>query len=291
MEGTKVFKSFDANCQAPNERNWYNAKVGPVQTKIKINSEEIPSKIGVTVFSVPDQPTIFKPKGILAAGIVILFVLFLVCSELRETKLQLQEVQALVARMEEKASSLDRQRTYDETKEGTILEADASNIRFKREASNENKTRAYPLVANFIGAYPESVIKEGGVISPWFKDPFNSGEFSLGDVALKDGKGSAVVPETGLYFVYAQVYYSNAAKPNSFSIKLLDFANQERVIATCVNPPASVGESTCYTATVQYIRKGTKVQLWQRETDRYVLFRRGQTFFGIVLLRPTETEP
>lgn len=44
-----------------------------------------------------------------------------------------------------------------------------------------------------------------GLISPWFKDKTASGEFNLKNTTFREAKGSVVVPESGLYFIYAQV--------------------------------------------------------------------------------------
>ncbi|CAA9997471.1 unnamed protein product, partial [Nesidiocoris tenuis] len=170
----------------------------------------------------------------------------------------------------------------------TTQTAPSSTERGKREAEIVTN-HGFPLLAHYKGGLPESTVTEGaggfdadvgcpGLISPWFKDKTASGEFNLKNTTFREAKGSVVVPESGLYFIYAQVYYLTRNSSNSYSITVSDDLLRETILATCSSPPNELGESSCYTATARALKKDDRLQLRQRERNRHILLRQGQTF-------------
>lgn len=145
-----------------------------------------------------------------------------------------------------------------------------------------------PLLAHLKGAIPEAVIRDGGsIIAPWFVDNTANGEYALANVLLQEGRGKVVIVEKGLYFIYAQVYYLTSSSLNSFSINVeSEDEHSLNVIAMCSAEATTTKQSevSCYTAVVRYLQPGDKIYITQRERNRRVVFRDGQTFLGITML-------
>lgn len=271
------------------------------RTRIKLSNGIIPSHIKVDV--VPKKK-VFVERWSVILVLILLFtsyvLLGLMYFELKTTKDELKSLENLIKSLGKwepdevprsglsVASALINQNLED-TKSGgptTASPPASSTERDKREADSF-VNHGFPLLAHYKGGLPESVVNEGGLISPWFKDKYASGEFALKNTTFKGAKGSVVVPEAGLYFIYAQVYYLTRNVSNSYSITLMHETGLEIPLATCSSPPNEQGESSCYTATARALKKDDKLQLRQRERNRHILLRQGQTFLGLVLLSPS----
>ncbi|KAF6213441.1 hypothetical protein GE061_011160 [Apolygus lucorum] len=271
------------------------------RTRIKLSNGIIPSHIKVDVLP---KKKLFVGRWSIILVLLLLFtsyvLLALMYFELRTTKDELRSLENLVKSLGKweldevprsgmsMASALSNQ-NIENTRSGgptTASPPASSTERDKREADSF-MNHGFPLLAHYKGGLPESVVNEGGLISPWFKDKFASGEFALKNTTFKEAKGSVVVPEAGLYFIYAQVYYLTRNVSNSYSITLMHESGLEIPLATCSSPPNEQGESSCYTATARALKKDDKLQLRQRERNRHILLRQGQTFLGLVLLSPS----
>uniref|UniRef100_A0A1B6CP16 THD domain-containing protein n=1 Tax=Clastoptera arizonana TaxID=38151 RepID=A0A1B6CP16_9HEMI len=159
-------------------------------------------------------------------------------------------------------------------------------------ARNERAVPARgPLLAHFKGALPEAVIQDGGIIAPWYVDIPSSKEHLLNNLILLEGRGKIEILEKGLYFIYAQVYYLTTEALNSFSIHVEEAGRRETVLATCstVSKTVNLSEVSCYTAIAHYLMPGDRIFILQRERNRRIVFRNGQTFFGVTMLNPGKT--
>lgn len=144
-----------------------------------------------------------------------------------------------------------------------------------------------PLLAHLKGAIPEAVIRDGGIIAPWFFDSTANGEYALANVLLQEGRGKVEIVEKGLYFIYAQVYYLTSSSLNSYSVNVeSEDEHSMNVIAMCSAEATTTKQSevSCYTAVVRYLYPGEKIYITQRERNRRIIFRDGQTFLGITML-------
>ncbi|KAF2881970.1 hypothetical protein ILUMI_24198 [Ignelater luminosus] len=95
--------------------------------------------------------------------------------------------------------------------------------------------------------------------------------------------GSIKIQESGLYFVYAQIYYLDEHDTNGYHI----YKNQQ-VLLQCTTMTHSndrVSKSnTCYTAGVDYLVEGDQISVRDLSDGRYSLFETGKSFFGVVKL-------
>uniref|UniRef100_A0A0A9YLE0 Tumor necrosis factor ligand superfamily member 13B n=2 Tax=Lygus hesperus TaxID=30085 RepID=A0A0A9YLE0_LYGHE len=274
------------------------------RTRIKLSNGIIPSHIKVDVLP---KKKVFVESWSIILVLLLLFTSYVLLAmlyfELKTTKSELKTLENLIKSLGKwepdevprsgmsVASALINQNSQDtrSTNAGdptTVSPPASSTERDKREADSF-MNHGFPLLAHYKGGLPESVVNEGGLISPWFKDKYASGEFALKNTTFKEAKGSVVVPEAGLYFIYAQVYYLTRNVSNSYSITLKHESGLEIPLATCSSPPNEQGESSCYTATARALKKDDKLQLRQRERNRHILLRQGQTFLGLVLLSPS----
>ncbi|XP_022196794.2 protein eiger [Nilaparvata lugens] len=113
----------------------------------------------------------------------------------------------------------------------------------------------------------------GGVIQDW-NTIFSSSS------ALNMREGKLTVNNAGLYFVYAQVFYSNAHDVNSFRI-----IHNEQSIMQCTtytnHNTNSAPRYSCFTGALAYLAEGDHLYVRDIEERRHTLFERTKTFFGL----------
>ncbi|KAJ1527806.1 hypothetical protein ONE63_007755 [Megalurothrips usitatus] len=136
------------------------------------------------------------------------------------------------------------------------------------------------------GAHPEAVV-EAGHVGPWFvdtkavKDSRLSSSFQL----REDGE-SVEVESSGLYFIYAQVYYLTSHALNSFTIKLAPKDTDNSItLAYCSGntvSTSSTSEVSCFTAAMHTLQVGDRIYVQQREKNRRLIMRSGHSFLGLV---------
>ncbi|KAJ1527808.1 hypothetical protein ONE63_007755 [Megalurothrips usitatus] len=155
-----------------------------------------------------------------------------------------------------------------------------SVIRAKRET-----TQGFQAI-HLKGAHPEAVV-EAGHVGPWFvdtkavKDSRLSSSFQL----REDGE-SVEVESSGLYFIYAQVYYLTSHALNSFTIKLAPKDTDNSItLAYCSGntvSTSSTSEVSCFTAAMHTLQVGDRIYVQQREKNRRLIMRSGHSFLGLV---------
>lgn len=127
-----------------------------------------------------------------------------------------------------------------------------------------------------------------GMIAPWHADEQGAGDFLLSKFQLREGNGAVEVLEKGLYYIYAQVYYTTTESSNSFSIKLREKgkSSHEELAVCSVNIAVKqyMSEVSCFTSVVRFLNATDRVFLWQRERNRRMVLRNGFSFFGFVHL-------
>lgn len=165
--------------------------------------------------------------------------------------------------------------------------------RGKKKNKRKNRRRrghGTPKASHFIGAFPEPHIKDGGILAPWLLDKDAIKDFSLVTKVPSRGREAVEIVDSGLYFIYAQVYYITP-KPeirahNSFSIMLKPLSGIEVMLAQCATLGDTTvgGDASCFTATAFSLSAGDLVYIKQRERDRNIIMKRGQTFLGLILL-------
>ncbi|KAL1123231.1 hypothetical protein AAG570_002318 [Ranatra chinensis] len=155
------------------------------------------------------------------------------------------------------------------------------------------RTRRGINFVHLLGGHPESVIRDEGLIAPWFVDKSASGEFGFtSDLNLVKGQGVVEIRETGLYLIYAQVFYFTSSPQNSFSLMMHPKGNrwddEGSPLSTCSayygGRSDDSGEISCFTCVARKLARGDRIYLLQRERNRMLLFREGKSFLGVVLL-------
>ncbi|KAL1493238.1 hypothetical protein ABEB36_011330 [Hypothenemus hampei] len=96
-------------------------------------------------------------------------------------------------------------------------------------------------------------------------------------------EGYLTIKESGLYLVYAQIYYLDEHDLNGYRV----FKNDKMILQCTVSLHSGTRVqkgNTCYTAGVEYIAEGDKISLGDILHDHYSLFEPGKSFFGLIKL-------
>ncbi|XP_060515867.1 uncharacterized protein LOC132695570 [Cylas formicarius] len=95
--------------------------------------------------------------------------------------------------------------------------------------------------------------------------------------------GTITIKESGLYFIYAQIYYLDEHDRNGYAIEK---NNQKLLMCTVAahSEQRLTKGNTCYTAGVDYVAEGDTINIVDLSHDRYSIFDTGKSFFGLVKL-------
>ncbi|KAK7863360.1 hypothetical protein R5R35_004333 [Gryllus longicercus] len=157
----------------------------------------------------------------------------------------------------------------------------------RRVHPNKKPNIRGPVASHFKGGVPETYIRDGGLLAPWFPDDKASAAFSL-KYEFREGKGTIEVTEEGLYLIYAQVYYLTTEPLNTYVINVREKDAPAKPIAYCssnaVVPEGGVSEVSCYTAVIRYLNATNQVYITQRDRNRRMILRDGHSFMGLICL-------
>ncbi|XP_049806909.1 uncharacterized protein LOC126249276 isoform X4 [Schistocerca nitens] len=142
-------------------------------------------------------------------------------------------------------------------------------------------------VAHFKGGQPETFIRDGGLVAPWFLDDAASGRFSFSAFQLKQGKAAVEVTESGLYYIYSQIHYLTSQVTNSYSLNLRHGSqSNSSVLSYCSASSGSqtLNEVSCFTSVVRYLNSTDRIFVQQRDMNRRIILRDGYSYLGVVRL-------
>ncbi|XP_049787675.1 uncharacterized protein LOC126191005 isoform X4 [Schistocerca cancellata] len=142
-------------------------------------------------------------------------------------------------------------------------------------------------VAHFKGGQPETFIRDGGLVAPWFLDDAASGRFSFSAFQLKQGKAAVEVTESGLYYIYSQIHYLTSQVTNSYSLNLRHGSqSNSSVLSYCSASSGSqtLNEVSCFTSVVRYLNSTDRIFIQQRDMNRRIILRDGYSYLGVVRL-------
>ncbi|KAF5294213.1 hypothetical protein FQA39_LY13461 [Lamprigera yunnana] len=112
------------------------------------------------------------------------------------------------------------------------------------------------------------------IASEWVKSMNMDQYFQMQDGNLK-------IKETGLYFVYSQIFYLDEHDTNGYRV----YKNKD-IILQCTTMTHSVERvikgNTCYTAGLEVLNEGDEISVQDLGTGRYSIFEPGKSFFGVV---------
>ncbi|KAJ3622776.1 hypothetical protein MTP99_019056 [Tenebrio molitor] len=113
--------------------------------------------------------------------------------------------------------------------------------------------------------------------SSWFRDLAMDRHFSLSNGAL-------TMKESGLYFIYAQIYYYDEHDINGFLV----YKNNNDILLQCTTMTHSVQNvtkgNTCFTAAAEYLNENDQIHLEDLSQGRGSIFEPGKSFFGVIKL-------
>ncbi|XP_044765812.1 uncharacterized protein LOC123322048 [Coccinella septempunctata] len=95
--------------------------------------------------------------------------------------------------------------------------------------------------------------------------------------------GVVTVKESGLYFIYAQIYYLDEHDSNGYIVH----RNSENIFQCKVTAPSFerlLKGNTCYTGGVVFLEANDKISIDDISDGRYTLFVPGYSFFGMIKL-------
>ncbi|KAK3907908.1 Protein eiger, partial [Frankliniella fusca] len=165
----------------------------------------------------------------------------------------------------------------------------AQSLRKCRKCIRANNTKYSDFQAIHLrGAHPENVI-ESGHVGPWFVDSKAVVDSKLtSSFQLREDGQSIEIKSSGLYFIYAQVYYLTSHAMNSFNIKLVPKDSDSPInLAFCSSATVadkSTSEISCYTAAMHTFQAGDRLHVQQREKHRRLIMRPGHSFLGLIKL-------
>lgn len=111
-------------------------------------------------------------------------------------------------------------------------------------------------------------------VDPINQEALNSHVFHLSH------DGVLTINDTGLYFVYAQITYSDQHPVNGFSIMV----NSKRHASCSVHGQPGKKTNTCYTATLADLDHGSHIEIRDMDLDHVHLPFQEKTFFGLYKL-------
>ncbi|XP_076261544.1 TNF superfamily member 12 eiger [Rhynchophorus ferrugineus] len=96
--------------------------------------------------------------------------------------------------------------------------------------------------------------------------------------------GYMTIKESGIYFIYAQIYYLDEHDQNGYRV----YKNDKTSILQCTifsnSSQRTTKGNTCYTAGAEYFAGGDKISIGDLSDGRYSLFEPGKSFFGVIKL-------
>lgn len=178
------------------------------------------------------------------------------------------------------------------------FEVEESKPRRARDVMSASPPSQVQVSILLKGATPTAAIRDGGVIRPWYLDARASGNLGNWDMSrhfvLQEQNGKVQIRRSGLYLVYAQIYYTTSEHItnssdaiNSYSVIVSSSPMSERPIAVC-SVHASVNfssEVSCHLSIVYHLSARERVYLVQREPNRNILLKEGYSYFGLSTLR------
>lgn len=124
-----------------------------------------------------------------------------------------------------------------------------------------------------------------GHIKDWKIDSSVSGQEHTDEESFKLENGHLKVKELGLYFVYAQIYYSSKEDTSGFNVFLNDNVMM-RCITTGVTSEQleavhATAPNSCYTARLMHISPGDTLSIKETQGERFTIFESTRSFFGL----------
>lgn len=105
---------------------------------------------------------------------------------------------------------------------------------------------------------------------------------------FKHRNGIVTVKQSGLYLIYAQIYFSDEHDENSYRV----FKNMDEIILQCTVTAPSTEKltkgNTCFTAGVTYLDAEDTISITDLSDERYSLFEQGKSFYGLIKLGDIE---
>ncbi|KAG8230787.1 hypothetical protein J437_LFUL011351 [Ladona fulva] len=122
-------------------------------------------------------------------------------------------------------------------------------------------------------------------------------DWRLKDWAIRFGRhfqldqtvGTVNVRESGIYFVYAQVHYSDNHDVNGFRILVNNVAVLQCTVTS--HGGAHLKSNTCYTGGLVELRTGDNLSVRDLAALRYSIFEAGKSFFGLFRVSHLPTAP
>merc|ERR1711953_297556 len=132
-----------------------------------------------------------------------------------------------------------------------------------------------------LSADESSTDLETGVHNSWRLSAWSKKLHGASLFTLNEDEGQIEIPEDGLYFVYAQVEYMDVNPTNGFEVDVDDEA-----VISCVTTSTSQEEeakqhNTCHTSAVLWLKRGSLLNVRDKDTGRYSLLHSKGTFFGL----------
>ncbi|CAH1153749.1 unnamed protein product [Phaedon cochleariae] len=96
-------------------------------------------------------------------------------------------------------------------------------------------------------------------------------------------QGFVTIQESGLYFVYSQIYYLDEHDTTGYRV----FKNDQMILQctlTIHSVERKLKGNTCFTAGVEHFSEGDRLSLADITPGRLSLFEKGKSFFGLVKL-------
>ncbi|KAL1464683.1 hypothetical protein WDU94_004307 [Cyamophila willieti] len=154
------------------------------------------------------------------------------------------------------------------------LVGDTSKLRINKEKHYDANHRMY---------HPKGHIKDWKIDSRTIMD-----EKSNHDQYFKLENGHLKVKQGGLYFVYAQIFYSTKEDTSGFNIYVND-----NVVMRCITTGVSTDQmsgvhasapNSCYTAGLVKIQPDDNLSIKEMQGERFTVFEPTRSFFGLFKL-------
>lgn len=121
----------------------------------------------------------------------------------------------------------------------------------------------------------------GGVFTDWKEA--NWGTDHGMDRMFRLQSGVVTIPENGLYYVYAQIFYHDDHDTNSFVVE-----RNSRSLFQCTTATHTdhrqTKSNTCHTSGITYLTSGDTLFVRDLGSHRYTLFDSAKSFFGLIKL-------
>uniref|UniRef100_A0A1B6MSB9 THD domain-containing protein n=2 Tax=Graphocephala atropunctata TaxID=36148 RepID=A0A1B6MSB9_9HEMI len=111
----------------------------------------------------------------------------------------------------------------------------------------------------------------------------------LSSFTFNKTSGIFMVKEPGIYFMYAQIFFTSRHERSGFHIKK-NGSNVGQCMTTTHSPGSDVKRNTCFTALILHLQEQDSLLITEVDGSKYrdTSFKDSHSYFGLIQLKSTQ---